>query len=40
VERNYEYRPVLFFLMAYIVTWIPWFFGVYVGSQAGLEAYD
>ncbi|HYW37510.1 MAG TPA: hypothetical protein VE957_05305, partial [Terriglobales bacterium] len=24
VEGNYEYKPVLFFLMAYVVTWIPW----------------
>jgi hypothetical protein len=39
MERNYQYRPVLFFLMAYIVTWIPWSFGVYVGSQKGLEVY-
>jgi hypothetical protein len=25
--------------MAYVVTWIPWSLGVYVGSQKGLEAY-
>jgi membrane protease YdiL (CAAX protease family) len=39
VGRNYEYKPVLFFLMAYVVTWIPWFFGMYAGPQKGLEPY-
>jgi membrane protease YdiL (CAAX protease family) len=39
VERNYEYWPVLFFLMAYVAAWVPWFLGVYAGSQRGLEAY-
>jgi len=39
VEGNYEYKPVLFFLMAYVVTWIPWSLAMYAGSQPGLEAY-
>ena len=39
MEGNYEYKPVLFFLMAYVVTWIPWSLAVYAGSQPGLEAY-
>lgn len=39
MERTYEYRPVLFFLLAYAATWTPWFLGAYVGSQQGLEAY-
>jgi membrane protease YdiL (CAAX protease family) len=39
VERSYDYRPVLFFLMAYVATWIPWSVGAYVGSQKGLAAY-
>jgi uncharacterized protein len=32
-------RPALFFVMAYVVTWIIWFLGVYVGSQPGYESY-
>jgi hypothetical protein len=39
VERNYQYRPVRFFLAAYVVTWIPWFLAVYAGLQKGLQAY-
>ncbi len=39
MKASYEYRPVLFFFTAYVVTWIPWCLGVYVGSQEGLEAY-
>jgi membrane protease YdiL (CAAX protease family) len=39
VEKSYQYRPALFFLMAYVVTWIPWFVGVYAGSKAGLKPY-
>jgi hypothetical protein len=39
VQRNYHYRPALFFLMGYAVTWIPWSLGVYVASRKGLEAY-
>jgi membrane protease YdiL (CAAX protease family) len=39
VERNYQYRPALFFLLAYVVTWIPWSVGIYAGSKAGLEPY-
>jgi uncharacterized protein len=39
VERHHRYRPVLFFVTAYLVTWIPWAIGAYVGSRKGLEAY-
>jgi membrane protease YdiL (CAAX protease family) len=33
VDRTYDYRPVPFFVMAYVVTWIPWSVAAYVGSQ-------
>lgn len=39
MEKSYQYKPALFFLMAYVVSWIAWSFGVYVGSQKELEAY-
>jgi uncharacterized protein len=39
VKRTYDYRPALFFVMAYAVTWMPWFVGVYFGSQPGFEPY-
>jgi len=33
VDRTYNYRPVPFFVMAYVVTWIPWSVAAYAGSQ-------
>ena len=33
MDRTYNYRPVPFFVMAYVVTWIPWSVAAYVGSQ-------
>ena len=39
MKRAYEYRPALFFVMAYAVTWITWFLGVYIGSRPGFEPY-
>src|SRR6185369_13881150 len=39
VERHHRYRPVLFFVTAYLVTWIPWAIGAYVGSRKGLQSY-
>ncbi len=39
MERPYQYRPARFFLIAYVATWIPWFVGIYLGTQPGLEAY-
>ena len=38
MKRAYEYRPALFFVMAYAVTWITWFLGVYIGSRPGFQA--
>jgi membrane protease YdiL (CAAX protease family) len=39
LEWSYQYRPALFFLLAYALTWTLWFVGIYVGSRPGLEAY-
>lgn len=39
MERPYQYRPALFFLLAYVLTWIPWLVGVYLGSVPGLDVY-
>lgn len=39
MARLYQYRPWQFFLIAYAATWIPWFVGIYLGTQPGLEAY-
>ena len=33
MDRTYNYRPVPFFVMAYVVTWIPWSVAAYAGSQ-------
>ena len=39
LEEPYQYRAALFFLLAYAGAWIPWFFGVYLGSVPELKAY-
>lgn len=39
MQKPYAYRPGLFFLIAYVATWIPWFVGIYFGAQPGLETY-
>jgi membrane protease YdiL (CAAX protease family) len=39
VQKPNQYRPALFFLIAYAATWVPWFVGVYLGTRPGLEAY-
>jgi membrane protease YdiL (CAAX protease family) len=33
VDRTYDYRPVPVFVMAFVVTWIPWSVAAYAGSQ-------
>jgi len=33
VDRTYHYRPVPFFVMAYVVTWLPWSVAAYADSQ-------
>ena len=39
MQRYDRYRPVLFFTMAYGITWVPWAIGAYLGSQPAGEAY-
>jgi membrane protease YdiL (CAAX protease family) len=39
VKRIYAYRPTLFFLLAFGLSWIPWFCAAYAGSRQGLAAY-
>jgi hypothetical protein len=39
VTRPYGYRPALFFLLAFGLSWIPWFAAAYAGSRPGLAAY-
>ena len=36
---TYQYRPVRFFLAAYLATWIPWLAAAYAVSRQGLEPY-
>ena len=33
MDRTYDYRPVPVFVMAFVVTWIPWSVAAYAGSQ-------
>jgi membrane protease YdiL (CAAX protease family) len=40
VKTTHDYRPALFFVMAYAITWFIWFLGVYVGSRSGYESYS
>jgi uncharacterized protein len=39
VLRYDRYRPVLYFAVAYVITWVPWAIGAYLGSQPGGGAY-
>jgi hypothetical protein len=39
VIRPYRYRPAWFFVMAYAGSWLPWFLGLYLGSQPELARY-
>jgi membrane protease YdiL (CAAX protease family) len=39
VTRPYDYRPVSFFVIAYAGSWLPWFYGLYLGSEPGFERY-
>jgi uncharacterized protein len=34
VERDYRYRPALFFGLTALVTWVPWYFGIRSGAEA------
>ena len=37
MSKPYRYRPALFFLAVYIVTWLPWFLGIELAAQPGSE---
>ncbi|HEX2431790.1 MAG TPA: CPBP family intramembrane glutamic endopeptidase [Aestuariivirgaceae bacterium] len=37
--RPYEYRPAWFYVMAYAGSWLPWFLGLYLGSQPTFARY-
>lgn len=39
MEGAYRYRPVAYFALAYVATWIPWLIGAYLARQEGGEAY-
>ena len=39
MNRDYYYRPALFFLSVYAASWIPWFLAAYAGSQPDFESY-
>lgn len=39
MKENYNYKPVLFFALTYVVTWIPWSIAAYAASHQGLAAY-
>lgn len=33
----YKYRPIQFFLITFLATWIPWFIAAYLSYQKGME---
>jgi len=37
-QATYEYKPLKFFVMTFVVTWTPWFIGAHLSSQKGMEA--
>ena len=37
MSKPYRYRPALFFLAVYIVTWLPWVLGIELAAQPGSE---
>jgi membrane protease YdiL (CAAX protease family) len=39
VTRPYRYRPALFFALAYALSWIAWFAGIYAGARPELQPY-
>jgi len=39
VTRPYRYRPALFFVLAYALSWMSWLAGIYAGSLPELEPY-
>ncbi len=39
MTRPYRYRPALFFVLAYALSWTSWLAGIYAGSRPELEPY-
>jgi hypothetical protein len=39
MDRDYTYRPALFFSLTYLATWTPWALAIYSGSQPELASY-
>src|SRR5262245_56204617 len=39
MTRPYEYRPVVFFLLAYLRSWLPWLLGLYLSSEPAFARY-
>jgi membrane protease YdiL (CAAX protease family) len=39
MDRDYTYRPMLFFGLTYLATWLPWALAAYAGSQPNLAPY-
>lgn len=39
MTESYRYRPVLFFALAYLVSWSAWFAALYAGARPGLAPY-
>ena len=37
--RPYQYRPVWSYAMAYAGSWLPWFLGLYLGSEPEFARY-
>jgi membrane protease YdiL (CAAX protease family) len=39
MTRPYHYRPVRFFLLAYLGSWLPWLLGLYLASEPAFARY-
>jgi membrane protease YdiL (CAAX protease family) len=40
MQSIYTYRPISFFLITFLGTWIPWFIGAYFSHQKGKEKWQ
>ena len=40
MQRAYTYKPVRFFLIAFLITWIAWFLAAYCSYQKGMALYE
>jgi uncharacterized protein len=37
MDTNFEYKPVRFFLITFLITWVSWFFAAWFSHQDGME---